>query len=237
MDLGLKDQVAFVSGSSRGLGYDIGALSYPGGIFDQRFAHGVSFRNYGEFPSFGQYMLDEYMDYFDSKFPFYTQNRLDVDKAAEVIREIELGIFPQFLYMLLANDHTYGGDPGKPTPRSMVADNDRGLAMIVDYLSNSIYWPETAIFVIQDDPQGSGDHGDVYLMGAVADSVIGIIDVFAGQDVTTDVLTMVGFFKAGITGGGVAERVTGHAAGGHPGVDSLAIRDRLLATGLSSWRH
>lgn len=141
-------------------GYDIGALSYPGSIFDHCFAHGVSFRNYGEFPAFGQYMFDEYMDYFDSKFPFYTQSVLDVDKAAEVIREIELGIFPQFLYMLLPNDHTYGGDPGKPTPRSMVADNDRGLAMIVDYLSKSIYWPETVIFVIQDDPQGSGDHVD-----------------------------------------------------------------------------
>lgn len=51
--------------------------------------------------------------------------------------------------------------------------------------------------------RGVFDAGDVYLMGAVSDTVIGIIDVLAGQDLTTDVLTMVGFFKAGITGGGI----------------------------------
>lgn len=143
-------------------GYDITTLSGPGSIFDHCFAHGVSFRNYGEFPSFGQYMFDEYRDFFDAKYPFWTNEVSDVDKAAEFIREMELGIFPQFIYVVLPNDHTFGGDPGKPTPQYMVADNDRGTAMLVEAISSSIYWPKTAIFIIEDDPQGSGDHVEAH---------------------------------------------------------------------------
>jgi len=143
-------------------GYGIGSLSGPGSIFDHCFAHGVSFRNYGEFMSFGQYMFDEYQDNLDVKYPFWTNEVSDVDKAAEVIREMELGIFPQFVYIVLPNDHTFGGKAGKPTPQHMVADNDRGTALLVEAISNSIYWPETAIFIIEDDPQGSGDHVEAH---------------------------------------------------------------------------
>ncbi len=140
------------------VGYEAATLPEAGTIFSHLLKHGVSFRSYGEFPSFSPGMFEEYADFFDHKFPFWTMEVKDVDKAAEVIREIELGIFPRFVYMILPNDHTYGSKPGKPTPESMVADNDRATAMMVEAISNSIYWPHTAIFIIEDDPQGSGDH-------------------------------------------------------------------------------
>jgi len=129
-------------------------------IFDLCFDNEVSFRNYGEFASFGLRFLEEYAAYYDPKYPFWTMGVWDVDKAAEVIREWELGIFPQFVFVLLPNDHTYGTRSGFPTPQAMVADNDRGTAMIVDWLSHSEYWSETALFIIEDDPQGTGDHVD-----------------------------------------------------------------------------
>lgn len=129
-------------------------------IFDLCYAHGVSFRNYGEFPSFGLRFLEEYAAYYDPKYPFWTMGVWDVDKAAEVIREWELGIFPQFIFVLLPNDHTYGTRAGFPTPATMVADNDMGTAMLIEWLSHSEYWPETAVFIIEDDPQGTGDHVD-----------------------------------------------------------------------------
>jgi len=138
----------------------------PGGptpmIFDLCFAGGVSFRNYGEFPSFGLDMLDKYRDFYDEKYPFWTQGVWDVDKAAEVIREWELDIFPSFIFIGLPNDHTYGTKAKFPTPQTMVADNDRGTAMLVEWLSKSVHWPDTAVFIIEDDPQGSGDHVEAH---------------------------------------------------------------------------
>jgi YVTN family beta-propeller protein len=131
-------------------------------IFDLCFANGVSFRNYGEFPSFGLDMLDKYRDFYDHKYPFWTQGVWDVDKAAEVIREWELDIFPSFIFIGLPNDHTYGTKVGFPTPQTMVADNDRGTAMLIEWLSNSVHWPDTAVFIIEDDPQGSGDHVEAH---------------------------------------------------------------------------
>lgn len=144
------------------VGYEVATLPEAGTIFSHLLKHGVSFRSYGEFPSFSPGMFEEYADFFNHKFPFWTMEVKDVDKAAEVIREIELGIFPRFVYLILPNDHTYGSRPGKPTPESMVADNDRATAMLVEAISRSIYWPRTAIFIIEDDPQGSGDHVDAH---------------------------------------------------------------------------
>jgi YVTN family beta-propeller protein len=68
------------------------------------------------------------------------------------------GEFPRFVHIWLPTDHTFGGDPGSPTPRSAVADNDAGMGMIVDALSHSPFWPHMAIFVTEDDPQGGDDH-------------------------------------------------------------------------------
>ncbi|HJL23952.1 MAG TPA: alkaline phosphatase family protein, partial [Polyangiaceae bacterium LLY-WYZ-15_(1-7)] len=65
-----------------------------------------------------------------------------------------------FTYVLIPNDHTSGRQPGAPTPRSMIADNDYAVGIIADALSHSRFWPHTAIFVIEDDPQNGGDHVD-----------------------------------------------------------------------------
>lgn len=131
-------------------------------IFDLCFANGVSFRNYGEFPSFGLRMFDVFRDFYDHKYPYWTQGVWDVEKAAEVIREWSLDIFPSFIFIGLPNDHTYGTKVGFPTPQTMVADNDRGTAMLIEWLSRSIHWPDTAVFIIEDDPQGSGDHVEAH---------------------------------------------------------------------------
>jgi hypothetical protein len=41
-----------------------------------------------------------------------------------------------------------------------VANNDWALGQLVDRVSHSRYWPETAIFVIEDDAQNGPDHVD-----------------------------------------------------------------------------
>ncbi len=67
---------------------------------------------------------------------------------------------PNYIVMSLGEDHTVGTTPGRPTPRAAVASNDYALGMIVERVSHSRYWPETAIFVIEDDAQDGSDHVD-----------------------------------------------------------------------------
>jgi len=56
----------------------------------------------------------------------------------------------------LSNDHT-GGPASGP---AQVADNDLALGRIVDTISHSKYWKDSAIFVVEDDSQAGVDHVD-----------------------------------------------------------------------------
>lgn len=67
---------------------------------------------------------------------------------------------PNFIVMGLPEDHTKGAQPGAFTPQAAVASNDYALGQIVDRVSHSRYWPQTAIFVIEDDAQDGPDHVD-----------------------------------------------------------------------------
>jgi DNA-binding beta-propeller fold protein YncE len=69
---------------------------------------------------------------------------------------------PNLVIMHLPNDHTGGTRPGKPTPSASVADNDLALARIVEAVSHSPYWDDTAIFVLEDDAQDGADHVDAH---------------------------------------------------------------------------
>ena len=62
--------------------------------------------------------------------------------------------------MSLGEDHTAGRTPGDFTPFSKVASNDVGLGRLVDAITHSKFWKDTAIFVIEDDAQDGPDHVD-----------------------------------------------------------------------------
>ncbi len=64
--------------------------------------------------------------------------------------------------MSMGEDHTSGTRPGAYTPQACVASNDLALGRLVEAVSNSKYWPETAIFVIEDDAQNGPDHVDAH---------------------------------------------------------------------------
>jgi YVTN family beta-propeller protein len=73
---------------------------------------------------------------------------------------------PSFVYLTLPNDHTDGVAPGKPTPKALIADNDLGLGQIVQLISHSSIWHDSAIFVVEDDSQDGADHVDAHRMPA-----------------------------------------------------------------------
>ena len=49
-----------------------------------------------------------------------------------------------------------------PRPRAMIADNDYAVGQLVEAVSKSKFWKETAIFVVEDDAQDGIDHVDAH---------------------------------------------------------------------------
>jgi YVTN family beta-propeller protein len=88
----------------------------------------------------------------------------DIYRAQQFLGEFkhaeETGNFANFSIMLLPANHTMGTRPGYPVPEAAVADNDLALGQVVDAISHSKFWPETCIFVVEDDPQMGFDHID-----------------------------------------------------------------------------
>ncbi len=89
------------------------------------------------------------------------QSRVDAWKA-EFDEFVRQGTVPALMIVRLPSDHTAGTRPGRPTPKAMVADNDLALGRLVETVSRSPVWPETAILVIEDDAQNGPDHVDAH---------------------------------------------------------------------------
>jgi YVTN family beta-propeller protein len=68
----------------------------------------------------------------------------------------------QFMVMHLPENHTYGLLAGRYTPKAMAGSNDVALGRVVEAISHSRFWAETAIFVIEDDAQNGPDHVDCH---------------------------------------------------------------------------
>jgi hypothetical protein len=86
-----------------------------------------------------------------------------VDVWLKEFREFEAtGELPRLSIIRLGNDHTAGTRPGYRTPRAMIADNDLALGRVVEAISHSRFWKESAIFVLEDDAQNGPDHVDAH---------------------------------------------------------------------------
>ena len=72
--------------------------------------------------------------------------------------QLASGTVPELNYLTLTSDHTRGTQPGFPVPTAMVADSDLAIGQLVDLISHSSIWPESAIFIVEDDSQDGADH-------------------------------------------------------------------------------
>lgn len=151
--------------------------SSPGGyLWDNCQKHGKSYRSYGEFASFrsspetepiftGASGLRENVSREWLKLKSEPGGRQRDTRLAEVfIKELQQaeakGEWWNYMVMSLGEDHTDGLLPGRYTPTACVASNDLALGMIIEAVSQSKFWPETAIFIIEDDAQNGPDHVD-----------------------------------------------------------------------------
>jgi len=97
------------------------------------------------YPPFDLIIPDQYrMDYWIPEF-----QRLD---AANQV--------PNLTILWLPDDHTAGTTKGQPYPINYEADNDLALGRMVDAISHSKVWAQSAIFVEEDDSQNGVDHVD-----------------------------------------------------------------------------
>lgn len=161
-----------------------------GFIWDNVLLHGLSFRNYGEMSKtatipakatfqevFEDYRARTAKIAFTNDMPIDTLRRYscpdspgwnlripDQIRADAFLTEFraceQKGSWASFVVIFLPSDHTSGTNPGNPTPRAQVADNDLALGRIVEAISHSRFWPKTCLFVIEDDPQAGFDHID-----------------------------------------------------------------------------
>jgi hypothetical protein len=155
----------------------------PGYIWDACRRAGVSVRSYGEFAVryADRYDHDDRWDtgagevqasvpglrgLVHPAYPPYDLSIPDnrrIDVWEEEFKAFEkTGDLPRLSILRLGNDHTAGTRPGYPTPRAMVAENDVALGRLVETISKSRFWKESAIFVLEDDAQNGPDHVDAH---------------------------------------------------------------------------
>jgi len=107
----------------------------------------------------------------------------DTEKVADFLREMheseKTGKWPELMVMALPEDHTNGFRAGSLSPWAMIGNNDWAIGQLVDEVSHSPFWKETAIFIIQDDAQDGPDHVDSHrTVGYVVSPYVrrGIVD-------------------------------------------------------------
>jgi DNA-binding beta-propeller fold protein YncE len=116
--------------------------------------------------------MDELRGHTDARYAPFNVEYPDQLRADEFLAEFDGFVkargqgkdkeLPELIVMHLPNDHTGGTRPGRPTPSANVADNDLALGRIVEAVSHSPYWDDTAIFVLEDDAQDGADHVDAH---------------------------------------------------------------------------
>ena len=111
----------------------------------------------------------ELRGHFDPRFPDFEVAYPDQLRADQFLNEFNNFVagskagkdtMPQFIQLRLPNDHTAGLRKGQPRPAASVADNDLAIGRVVDAVSHSPYWDDTAFLILEDDAQDGPDHVD-----------------------------------------------------------------------------
>jgi YVTN family beta-propeller protein len=160
-------------GVTEGMGRRQIANDKDGFIWDFCKRKGVSYRSYGVFVDKDKGNIPA-LDaaHVCSRFTTYYNNQAkDTTRFYQWKRDFDLLLvasrnggpaMPQFNSIRLGNDHTHGLAVGQMTPYACVADNDLAVGLLVEHISHSSIWNESAIFILEDDAQNGPDHVDAH---------------------------------------------------------------------------
>jgi YVTN family beta-propeller protein len=155
-------------GTTEGMGRRQIANDKDGFIWDFCKRKGISYRSYGVFvdtykgniPALdASHVCASFATYYQQKVKDttrFSQWKHDFDSLVAV------NAVPAFSSIRLGADHTQGMAVGKPTPFACVADNDLAVGLLVEHLSKSPVWKESAVFIVEDDAQNGPDHVDAH---------------------------------------------------------------------------
>ena len=109
-------------------------------------------------------------DHVDLRYPGRNPHVSDLRRADEFMRDIDpwakSANFPAFLSIWLSGGESAAGKKS-PSPISRVADADRALGTIVEYLTHCPAWRQTAIFIMPSDAQSARDHVNAHRTYAI----------------------------------------------------------------------
>src|SRR5215468_6188888 len=139
-------------------------------IWDGLARKGISYRNYGFFvgpvPVIVPTSMPGLVGHTDLQYSGWDLKLSDQARVDEWLNEfagyLASGDLPAVEFVYLPRDHTMNTASGQPTPTAMVADNDLAVGRLVDAVSHSHFWPETAIFIVEDDAQDGPDHVEMH---------------------------------------------------------------------------
>lgn len=150
-------------------------IAAPAGgyLWDRARAAGVSYRSYGEFVANprapgqpARAKVKSLLGHFDDQYQSFDLSYSDIKRAERFVSELKRfereGDMPQLQIVRLPNDHTHGTTAGFQTPIAYAAENDLAVGQVVEALSRSKFWPQLAIFIIEDDAQNGPDHVDAH---------------------------------------------------------------------------
>ena len=150
-------------------------IATPAGgyLWDRAKEAGVTYHTFGEWVKNGPTPADPRTakakaleGHFDPLFHSFDMDYSDLLRAQRyisVLREWDrAGEMPRLQFVRLPNDHTAGTAAGKLTPTAYVAENDLACGQIVEAITRTRFWPQTAIFVVEDDAQNGPDHVDAH---------------------------------------------------------------------------
>jgi len=99
----------------------------------------------------------------DLYFRGFDMNNADTYLFNEWLRDMQINGLPALSLVRLPHDHfgnTATAIAGLNTPSLQMSDNDYAIGRLIDFISHSQYWQDTAIFILEDDAQSGGDHID-----------------------------------------------------------------------------
>ncbi len=169
----------WVSGYSRrggvteGMGRRNIANDKDGFIWDFCKRKGVSYRSYGVFvdKDKGNIPALDAAHVCKDFTTFYVDKTLDTARYRSWEHDFDsllvANAVPQLSTIRLGNDHTHGLAVGQMTPMACVADNDLAVGMLIEHISKSKIWNQSAIFILEDDAQNGPDHVDAHRSNAL----------------------------------------------------------------------
>ena len=172
-----KSWPANYGGHSQAQNRSLAYMPSAGYLWDAAKRKGLTYRSYGEYA--GRASTGEPMSSIPGATglighvsPNYLQNRVrDTDNAKVFLDEFSAyeanydsadpeKRLPNYIVMSMQENHTHGTDPKSFSPRAMVANQDVALGQMLERITHSKYWPQTAVFIMEDDAQDGPDHVD-----------------------------------------------------------------------------